>query len=212
MSNIKLSEIRPKDIQDLTLIVPNIVVTLAYASTKNFTNQVVPGYHGNTAYLTLAASKSLKQVQSILLKSELSLFIFDAYRPQRSVDFFKDTWLKLPENVDIKEEYYPKKTKRQLFDEGFLALQSSHSSGSTVDLSILNLKENKLLDMGTIFDFFDETSFTDSNEISELAQSNRAMLKNLMEDAGFINYAKEWWHFRLAAGPYPDTIFNFDID
>ena len=114
LNGICPQHIRPKDIQDLKLTIPNIVVALAYASTENFTNQIVPGYNGNTAYLSDPASKSLKQVQDILLKKDLSLYIFDAYRPQKSVDFFKNIWATEPDNIKKKQEYYPHKTKQQL--------------------------------------------------------------------------------------------------
>jgi hypothetical protein len=37
------------------------------------------------------------------------------------------------------------------------------------------------------------------------------MFKNLMEQAGFINYDKEWWHYTLQNEPFPNTYFDFDI-
>jgi D-alanyl-D-alanine dipeptidase len=32
-----------------------------------------------------------------------------------------------------------------------------------------------------------------------------------MEQAGFINYQKEWWHYTLQNEPFPETYFDFDV-
>ncbi len=32
-----------------------------------------------------------------------------------------------------------------------------------------------------------------------------------MADQGFVNYAKEWWHYTLAGEPYPNTYFDFPV-
>ena len=32
-----------------------------------------------------------------------------------------------------------------------------------------------------------------------------------MEKHGFVNYAKEWWHYTLRDEPYPDTYFDFPV-
>ena len=42
--------------------------------------------------------------------------------------------------------------------------------------------------------------------------ARRQMLKKCMEVAGFLPYENEWWHYRLANEPYPDTYFDFDIE
>ncbi len=66
--------------------------------------------------------------------------------------------------------------------------------------------------MGTQFDFFGELSHTDNPAISNIAKHNRALLKNVMHNAGFENYALEWWHYTLKEEPFPDTYFNFSIN
>ncbi|MCH9732289.1 MAG: D-alanyl-D-alanine dipeptidase, partial [Actinomycetia bacterium] len=41
---------------------------------------------------------------------------------------------------------------------------------------------------------------------------NRLLLKKGLEKHGFVNYAKEWWHFTYQPQTYPDTYFNFPVD
>jgi len=208
----KIVTTRPQDIIDITSIIPNISVELTYATPNNFTGQIIPGYKKPIAYLTSEAINSLKVIQEILNRKSLSLHIFDAYRPNKSVQYFCNNWANSPENLELKKVFYPNKTKEQIIQEGFIATESSHSYGSTIDLSIIDLNTNILIDMGGQFDLFDEVSFTNCNMISDLQKKNRVLLKSLMELNGFVNYQKEWWHYRFINGPYyQKLIFDFDI-
>lgn len=183
-----------------------------YATDMNFTGSVVPGYNYARALLQIDAAHALAKVQEELNKNQLGLIIFDAYRPYKSVEFFVKTWKKdISENKTLKDMYYPNKTKEQLFKEGFLSSNSSHTRASTVDLSIIELKTLNQIDMGSIFDFFDETSFTDHESISSQSKRARKILVSLMSKYGFINYSKEWWHFQFANEKYNHFYFDFDI-
>jgi D-alanyl-D-alanine dipeptidase len=61
------------------------------------------------------------------------------------------------------------------------------------------------IEMGTSYDCFDALSHTENIGISELAMTNRLLLRDLMEAAGFQNYVNEWWHYTLRNEPFPDT-------
>ncbi len=184
---------------------------MKYATSDNFTGQVVTGYEKATAILTEATAERLFLIQKELIQDNLSLLIWDSYRPQRAVEFFKE-WKNIPENLQIKAVYHPKFTKEEIFANGFIAKKySQHSRGSTVDLTIINNLTGKLLDMGTIFDFFSTESFTNSTKISPLAQKNRKLLKDIMEKYDFENYYKEWWHYTLRNEPFPEKYFDFIV-
>ncbi|MFF1839009.1 M15 family metallopeptidase [Streptomyces sp. NPDC058231] len=75
-----------------------------------------------------------------------------------------------------------------------------HSAGAAVDLTLVDAVGREL-DMGTAMNANPEDSqgacFTDAPNISATARSNRAMLTHGMTEAGFVNYATEWWHFSL---------------
>ncbi len=93
-------------------------------------------------------------IQTILLKKGLSLKIFDAYRPQQAVDHFVK-WAKVLNDTLMKKEYYPEVPKSELFKRGYIASKSGHTRGSTVDLTIIDIKTGKELDMGSPYDFLE---------------------------------------------------------
>ena len=113
-----------------------------------------------------------------------------------------------------KKEYYPNLKKNTLFDLGFISKKSGHSRGSTVDLTLIYLgedKKGKELDMGSSWDFFGDISNYDSPKISEIQKLNRKLLRDVMVSNGFIPYEKEWWHFTVINEPFPNTYYDFSI-
>tara|TARA_B100000900_G_C20488196_1_gene678388 strand:+ start:450 stop:1112 length:663 start_codon:yes stop_codon:yes gene_type:complete len=185
----------------------SIIVDLKYFSTENFTGQYVKGYHSNTAILTKEAALALSNVQDDLKKLGYSLILFDAYRPQSAVNFFMQWSNDLNDTIN-KSIYYPNIKKSQLFELGYIAYKSGHSRGSTVDVSLVKISNNKELDMGTVFDYFGVESHTFFDEISENQKANRLLLYEVMVDNGFKNYSKEWWHYTLENEPF-QKYFNF---
>ena len=184
-----------KDIDD------SVIVDLKYYSCENFTGQLVEGYHSNTAILTNEAASALSNAQDDFNKLGYSLILYDAYRPQRAVDFFVQ-WSKNHNDTINKRIYYPNIKKSELFKLGYIAYKSGHSRGSTVDVSLVEISTNKELDMGTIFDYFGVESHTFSVDITEKQKSNRLILYEIMSQNGFKNYPKEWWHFTLEKEPF----------
>ena len=188
----------------------SIIVDLKYYSSENFTGQTVEGYLSNTAILTKESALALSNAQDDFNKLGYSLILYDAYRPQRSVDFFVQ-WSKNPYDTINKRIYYPDIKKSELFELGYIASKSGHSRGSTVDVSLIEISTNKVLDMGTIFDYFGIESHTFFNDISEKQKSNRLILYEIMSNNGFKNYSKEWWHFTLKNEPY-QKYFDFLVN
>lgn len=191
---------------------PSIKIEASYATVGNFTGEVVPGYKAVKAFITKEAGKALCKAQTIAEQQGMALKIFDGYRPVKAVTFFQHWAGREEENHEIKKIYYPKFTRQQLFEQGYIAKQSSHSRGGTLDLTLVDLKTGKDLDMGTIFDYFDEHSWTASLKVSEKQRANRQILKTIMESQGFKNFHQEWWHYSLVNEPYPDQYFDFDIE
>jgi D-alanyl-D-alanine dipeptidase len=111
----------------------------------------------------------------------------------------------------MKPYFYPDLEKQDLFNLGYIAKESSHSRGSTVDLTLFNMKTGKEVDMGGPFDFFGELSHPDYKGITEEQYHNRMLLQNVMVRSGFRPYTAEWWHFTLENEPYPDTYFEFPV-
>jgi D-alanyl-D-alanine dipeptidase len=214
---------------------PTIQQDMRYAGYHNFIGHPIAGYQqGATCILTRPAAKALAKVQTALRPKQLSLKVFDCYRPQTAVNEFI-TWSQQPEQQQMKAEFYPGVDKKDFFTLGYVAAKSGHSRGSTMDLTIVPVPtpasaqyqpSQKLvsctapydqrffdsgLDMGTGFDCMDERSHGDNRDVSAEAQQNRAMLQQVMQENGFVPYAQEWWHFTLKAEPYPDTYFDFPV-
>ena len=58
----------------------------------------------------------------------------------------------------MKSIFYPKYSKSYLFENDFIIEKSAHTRGSTVDLTLVDEKTGKELDMGSYFDYFGDIS------------------------------------------------------
>jgi D-alanyl-D-alanine dipeptidase len=200
----------PPGFVDVQRQIPSIQVELAYAGRHNFVGRPIDGYFANRAILSKEAAAALKRVQTELAQKGLGLKIFDAYRPKKAVRHFY-RWSQNPRDLLTKRTYYPELDKNQLFRQGYIARKSSHSRGSTVDLTLVRLDTGKALDMGTIFDFFSTRSWYQSKQVSPRQKANRKLLRETMMKQGFEPFPQEWWHFTLAQEPWPRHYFDFDV-
>lgn len=225
----------PEEFVYLQHIDPTILQEVRYAGYHNFVGRPVPGYNTPVIIITEAAALALKAVQAELKPFHLTLKVYDAYRPQEAVDSWVK-WAADPSDQLMKAEFYPRVNKKDVFELGYISPRSSHTRGSTVDLTIVPLPApaqptwkpgdplldgslpqgqrfaDNSIDMGTGFDYFGEPSHTHNPVFSPDVRANRLLLLSLMEKNGFKYYSKEWWHFTLVNEPYPDTYFNFPVE
>jgi D-alanyl-D-alanine dipeptidase/GNAT superfamily N-acetyltransferase len=191
-------------------VIPEALMEIRYYTDYNFTGERIDGYEEPAALLTKQAAAALQAVSDDCAGRGLRLKIYDAYRPQRAVDHFV-RWAKDVNDVRMKEIFYPEVNKAELFEKGYIASHSSHTRGSTVDLTLAEAATGEELDMGGTFDYFGERSHPDFPGISEQQRQNRNLLRDLMVRHGFAPIAEEWWHFTLEQEPYPDTYFTFPV-
>ncbi len=213
---------------------PRLIITSHYAGTSNFVGRPISGYASlQDAMLSKQAALSLIKAQDIFAEDGYRIVIYDAYRPRKAaMEFFE--WSQDKTDNLMREWFYPHLDKKTLFDLGFLARSSTHSRGCAVDMSII--KDNNTIydfaptkrilsdgveftflrdgtvDMGTHFDYFGDASFTANTTIPTKAMQNRIYMCKVMEQCGFKNFYKEWWHFTFQNEEYPDTYFDFDIN
>ena len=202
------------DSSDFALLseaVPDAILEIRYYSTYNFVGERIDGYEEPLALLTKEAAVALKEASDELLTMGFRLKIFDAYRPQMAVTHFMN-WAMDPDDVRMKEYFYPELEKDVLFPQGYIAEHSGHSRGSTVDLTLFDMKTEREVDMGGTFDYFGELSHPDYTGITPEQYANRMILREVMLKHGFKPLAEEWWHFTLENEPYPDTYFTFPIN
>lgn len=206
----------------LTDVVPDAILEIRYFGTYNFVGQRIDGYLHPTALLSRRAADSLRAVSDELMAQGYRLKIFDAYRPRMAVDHFV-RWNRDYGDTLMRRYFYPNVDRRKLFQLGYIASKSGHSRGSTVDLTLFDMRTGKEVDMGGTFDWFGNESHPDCggdpatgryrpNDTLSIEQfSNRMRLRNAMLRHGFRPLATEWWHFTLRNEPYPDRYFNFPV-
>ena len=207
----------------ITDVVPDAILEIRYYCTYNFVGARIDGYEAPVALMTRQAADSLRAVSDDLKQHGYLLKIYDAYRPQRAVDHFM-RWALDPTDTITRAYVYPYLTKPEVFEKEYVAKRSGHSRGSTVDLTLFDMKAGKDLDMGGTFDWFGEESHPDycgnpetleylprEGGITSEQFYNRMVLRTAMLRHGFKPLDNEWWHFTLKNEPFPDTYFNFPV-
>lgn len=167
----------------------SLMVELKYSTEDNFMKKDIYGCLNN-CYLQPDVAEKLKTAQQFL-KAEnkfLTLLIWDGTRP-RSVQKYMWDLLDMPDNEKVNFVSDPE-------------LGSLHNFGAAIDLTIFNLKEKEILDMGTAYDHFGilawpikEKEMLEQKRLTENQVNNRQLLRKVMSKAGFYNLRTEWWHF-----------------
>ena len=211
----------------LSEAIPDAILEIRYYSTYNFVGARVDGYLEPVALMTRRAADSLRAVSDELLKMGYRLKIYDAYRPQMAVDHFV-RWAADVSDTLMKPYFYPKVPRNRLFELGYISKRSGHTRGSTVDLTLFDMRTEKEVDMGGTFDWFGVESHPDfcgnpdtgvydakagkkAHGITEQQFRNRLLLRAAMLRHGFKPIDEEWWHFTLKNEPFPDTYFTFPV-
>lgn len=195
----------------------SIAQDIRYATHNNFTGNPLPGYDAPECVLIPPAAQALRQVQADLAAAHLALKVYDCYRPERAVRAMA-AWSQDGRDGAPTKRFFPHIDKRNLFALGYIAKYSRHSSGTAIDLTLIEKNTpaappfdpaarygscagpldarapDNSLDMGTGYDCLDLKGHTAANVTLEQHQ-RRMMLVAAMRKRGFSNYFREWWHF-----------------
>lgn len=172
---------------DVQTILPNVKVDLRYSTTSNFVGTDLYG-DLDECYLHPIAVKKLQLAQKVLSDSCFScqLLLFDCARP---LSVQKKLWQKV---VGTPQQHYVAPPSRH----------SLHNYGMAVDITIFDESTQKMLDMGTKYDFLGslakpkyESKFLKSGQLTIQQVKNRRLLRSIMQQAGFRAIPNEWWHF-----------------
>ena len=200
-----------RDFVLLSDIVPDVIQEIRYYSTYNFIGDRIEGYDEPCAILTRKAALALREVSDDLAAQGLRIKVFDAYRPERAVRHFI-RWAEDEDDLRMKKYFYPDVNKKDLFEIGYICRKSSHCRGSTVDMTLFDMKTGREVSMGSPFDYFGKRSHTDFlKHLTDEEIENRFFLRDTMVNHGFTTLNEEWWHFTLADEPFPDTYFDFPV-
>ncbi len=212
---------------------PTIRQDIRYAGVNNFMGRPLAGYRGAECIVKQNVGLALKRVQAELARRNLSLKMLDCYRPARAVHDMV-VWAQNGHETPAERRYNPAFSKKDLFRLGYIAEHSGHSTGAAVDLTLVDPKADNSrrfdpakayadctaaeairapegsVDMGTGYDCSDPKAHTAATAITESQRRWRKVLVTAMARQGFVNYAKEWWHFSLpgAGGPAYDFEIN----
>jgi D-alanyl-D-alanine dipeptidase len=181
-----------------------------YATWDNFTATPVDGYVVNRIVASTALCDALGRAREAAADLGHGLLLWDGYRPQRAVDRFL-RWAAEREDGRTKARHYPNIPRGDMVARGYVAAQSGHSRGSSIDLTLYDLATGELAPMAGGHDLMDPVSHHGAAGIGPRETANRERLRTLMEGSGFRAYDAEWWHYTLRDEPYPDTYFDFAI-
>jgi D-alanyl-D-alanine dipeptidase len=206
---------------------------IRYATVDNFTGRPLSGYGAAECILRREAAEALKRVQADLARENLSLKVYDCYRPTRAARAMA-AWAHDGDDSEATRRFYPALHKRNLFALGYIAAQSRHSTGTAVDLTLVKLPvmpaprfeptgrygpcngpadkraPDNSIDMGTSFDCFDIRSYSMSSAIAPEQRRWRGALSAAMHRHGFSNYFREWWHYSFTGASEPRA-YDFAI-
>ena len=158
---------------DVAALDASILSDLKYATTDNFTGQVL--YPSSRCLLREPVAWRLLQVQRSLRSQGLGLKVFDCYRP---LAVQRKMWSIVP-------------------DENYVANPASgsrHNRGASVDVGLVD-SAGRELPMPSTFDEFSERSHLDFVDAPAEPLRNRRILQEAMRKVGFLPVTTEWWHF-----------------
>jgi D-alanyl-D-alanine dipeptidase/kynurenine formamidase len=168
--------LRKPDLVELTSVVPGLKLDVRYATSNNFTGR--PVYTEGRAFLQRPAAEALARVQAALRGKGYGLVVFDGYRPWRVTKSFWDIT--------------PADKKRFVADP---AKGSKHNRWCAVDLSLVDLKTGRQIEMPGGYDEMSERSYPTYEGGTVAQREARDLLRAAMEQEGFFVYSHEWWHF-----------------
>ena len=163
-----------KALVDLETFIPGIILDIRYATTNNFTGEQI--YNQPRAFARKPVAMALKKAQEEFRKQGIGIKVFDAYRPYAAT-------------VKFYEVYH---------DTTYVASPyrgSRHNRGCAIDMTIVDLKTGKDLEMPTEYDSFRKEAWPTTPVKDPVIKKNRDLIISVMEKHGFKVNASEWWHF-----------------
>lgn len=162
----------------------DIIFDIRYATKNNFTGEEI--YENSDLYLHKDSAEKLKIAINYADQLGYKIKVFDGYRSLA-------VQTKLFEQIN--DERYVSDPKKGV---------AGHTRGISIDLTLVDKKTNKELDMGTEFDCFEETAHHRPDVDKQVLQ-NRLILAGIMSVSGFTPLPSEWWHYNLRTYLiYPD--------
>lgn len=170
----QVSEDPRKELVDLEVFIPGIVLDIRYATRNNFTGEQI--YNTPKAFARRPVAEALRKAQASFASKGVGIKVFDAYRPYAATVRFYEVY---PDTTFVASPYRG----------------SRHNRGCAIDMTLVNLATGEELKMPTGYDSFVREARPDAPLSDEVVRKNRALLISVMEKHGFRVNSAEWWHF-----------------
>ncbi len=98
------------------------------------------------------------------------------------------------------QEKHPKASDEEILEKTRVLVANpkkgggGHQTGCAIDLTLCR-DNGEEFDMGTAVQEFSEKTETNNDLITEEQRYHRNVLQEALENAGFVNYPTEWWHY-----------------
>ena len=158
LTGCKIAQSEDVDLVDVQQAVPGVVLDIRYATTNNFTGQLL--YPSSKCYLRRSTAEKLARVQSELRPMGLGVKVFDGYRP---LSVQRKMWQVYPHAGYVAD---PKRGSR-------------HNRGAAVDLTLIHTNGTEV-PMPSPYDSFTETAHRNSTNAPPEALANRDLLERVM--------------------------------
>ena len=175
---------------DIQSINPNIKLDMRYATTNNFLNRKL--YPVPRCLLRKEVAQKLSKVQEDFEEMGLGLKVFDCYRPWSVT---REMWEILPDSRYVAN---PERGSR-------------HNRGAAVDLTLVDFRTGRELEMPTDFDDFTDQAARDYGGNAPQVRRNSNLLEYKMKKYGFESLITEWWHFD-AVGWQKFSLLDVQLD
>lgn len=162
------------ELLDMRKLLPAARFDVTYAGTNNFLKRKI--YPTPDLFMRAPAARALVRVSEILRKKGFGLLLFDGYRPYSVTELFYE----------------------EIGDTTFVAdprKGSKHNRGMAIDLTMTDLKSGQPVLMPSGYDEASERAYHNYQGGDPAALSNRKILREAMEEAGFQIFIYEWWHY-----------------
>jgi D-alanyl-D-alanine dipeptidase len=167
------------DLVEITEEKFDVKLDLRYAGTNNVCGKKL--YSLAKCYLHQDAVALLSKAIETLKKQSLYFKIFDGFRPTSVQKFMFEKFA-----IDGKCDFISDPSSGSI----------PHCRGVAIDLTLVD-KDGNELEMGSDFDEFSDLASHNCEKISDIAKRNRLLLLDIMTNAGFDFYSKEWWHYQM---------------
>jgi D-alanyl-D-alanine dipeptidase len=153
-----------------------IHLDIRYATTNNFLGSMF--YSSPRAFLQRPAAEALVRAAGRLRPLGYGLLIHDAYRPWYVTKVFWDAT--------------PPESRWLVADP---ASASKHNRGAAVDITLYELGSGRPIEMPSTYDEATPRAEADFPGGTSRQRWHRALLRRVLEAAGFSANPDEWWHF-----------------